>query len=423
MKPERFCWTWLVCIAVMVAFSLVMFLETGCGSSARSNTVSPTGTGGTGGTASTGGSGSGTTGGTSGGGSSGGSGTGSGSAGSNSMPHEFLYVAAGQDVWGWTINSDSSLTPVSKSPFAVGGSSVVADPKANYLFSVGGNTASTLALNTDTIAADGSLTISSTFADSTLMSGLSINPAGSALYADSISAAQQNPGWKIFTVQADGSLTFTSGTINQVSGRLIFTADGSNAYQAYCYHLGANILDYSVASNGTLTALPGQVTQIESSTECPNAVAVTPDGKMLAAPWVNADMAGAPDNRIMLYSIDPATHALSALTTIPLLASGFGNDAVFDNSGKFLVMAQSNGIGVYQVSNNSATEVPGSPFASGTNFSRVLFSPSGGSLAAISNADNQLYVFAFNNSNGTLTAGPGSPKSVTAPLDLTVTKR
>ncbi|HZQ94047.1 MAG TPA: hypothetical protein VFA67_03495 [Candidatus Sulfotelmatobacter sp.] len=356
--------------------------------------------------------------------SSGGSSGGSGSGGSSSASApQLLYVAAGSGVSAWQVNSDSSLTAVSGSPFALGGQNVVADPVAKFVFSLGGTAPSNVAVDTDAISSDGSLKVSSTYPDSTLSLGMSINPSGTALYVGSISAAQQNPGWKIFAVQSDGSLKFISGLVNQIANRLIFTADGTNAYDAYCYHLAANIEHWAVGSDGSLTPVSGQVTQIESMNECPMQVAITPDNKLLAATWVNADQTGAPDNRIVLYSIDPETHALTQVSGAPFNASGAGMDAAFDPSGKFLAVAQNNGLGVYQVSQNTVTEVPGSPFANGTNFNRVIFSPSGGSIAAISNAGGQLYVFSFNSSTGTLTTGTGSPVSISGPRDLAMSSQ
>ena len=79
-------------------------------------------------------------------------------------------------------------------------------------------------------------------------------------------------------------------------------------------------------------------------------------------------------------------------------------DAVFDASGKFLVVAQDNGIGVYQVTQNFLSEVAGSPFASGTSFTRLKFSPTGRALIAIGEQSQQLFVFTLNGATGALAA-------------------
>jgi hypothetical protein len=181
---------------------------------------------------------------------------------------------------------------------------------------------------------------------------------------------------KIYSVQSDGSLQFANGIIDQNGSRLAFTSDGSYAYSAYCYHLAANIEQFTTANN-TLTPTTLQVTQVGSNTECPNAVAVSSSGNMLAAPWSDADNVGPVDDLITVYTIDPSTHGLTPISGSPFPASGAGVDAVFDPSGKFILVAQNDGVAVYQVGQSSLTEVSGSPFASGTNFTRIQFSPNG----------------------------------------------
>jgi 6-phosphogluconolactonase (cycloisomerase 2 family) len=98
-------------------------------------------------------------------------------------------------------------------------------------------------------------------------------------------------------------------------------------------------------------------------------------------------------------------------------------DAVFDSAGKFLIVAQDNNIGVYQVGQNSLTEVGGYPFAAGTNFNRLVFSPSGGCVVAISPKSQQAFVFTLNRSTGTLTTAPGSPYSTTTPNDVAIVEQ
>jgi 6-phosphogluconolactonase (cycloisomerase 2 family) len=123
---------------------------------------------------------------------------------------------------------------------------------------------------------------------------------------------------------------------------------------------------------------------------------------------------------IALYSIDPASHQLTSVSGSPFPASGAGVDAVFDPSGTFVIVAQDNGIGVYQVSSSSITEVPGSPFSGGTSFSRLTVAPSGGFVIGLSQQSQQAFVFTLNSSTGALTVAPGSPLSSTTPSDLAI---
>ncbi len=80
----------------------------------------------------------------------------------------------------YRVGNDGSLAAVSASPFPVGGNTLIADPNGKVLFSFGLNT-DTLELNTDRIARDGSLNMSSRISDNTLAGVRAINPAGTAL--------------------------------------------------------------------------------------------------------------------------------------------------------------------------------------------------------------------------------------------------
>ena len=240
-------------VAILLALSLVAAIQIGCGSS---NTNKSSGTGGSGG-----GTGTGTT----------------------ATSQQFLYVAnGGMNTSGYVLNGDGSLTAISGSPFAVGGGNLAADSSGKFLFSEGGTSLSNEAINTDTIGSNGALTMSSTLTDSTLDGGIFANPNGATLYADSISAAVENPGWKIYSIGANGNLTFNTGVVNQIAGKLSFVSDGSFAFEAYCYHLDAEINQYSTA-NGTLTPVGNHITQVIGMTECPNTVAVQASGGMVAA--------------------------------------------------------------------------------------------------------------------------------------------
>jgi 6-phosphogluconolactonase (cycloisomerase 2 family) len=373
---------WTLSVVIVVGLAFFALAEVGCGGSQNSTTV----------------------------------------RGNSSTAQQFLYVANGNDVSSYLIHADGSLTAVSGSPFAVGGSNVAGDPNGKFLFSLGGPDPSSDAIKTDTINSDGSLTVASTLIDSTFAGGLSINPAGDTLYVGSIDAAQGNSGWKIYAIQSDGSLKFNTGIIDQIAARLSFLPDGSFAYAPYCYHLDANIEGFSTA-NGTLTFDRQFVQQVSSSVECPNAVAVHPSGNLLAAAWSDADNVGPADNLITAYSIDTSTHLLTAISGSPFPASGAGVDAVFDSSGKFLILAQDNGVGVYRIDQNSVTEVSGSPFASGTSFNRLVVSPSGGFVLAISTKSQQVYVFSLDSSTGTPAPAPGSPSATPSPRDLAIVQR
>ncbi|HEX3352849.1 MAG TPA: beta-propeller fold lactonase family protein [Terriglobales bacterium] len=334
-----------------------------------------------------------------------------------------MYVGNQQQntVSAYLINKDGSLTQEPGSPFALGGNSLIADPNGQVLFSTG-LISNAIQLNTDGINQDGSLKVSSTVTDDTLDDVRATNPAGTYLYVSSVSAAQENWGWKVYSISSDGSLQFVDGLIDQDAGRLVFTPDGSTAFAAYCYQLLPNIERFTVGSDGMLTNTGNQINLPVNYGECPNAVTLTPAGSMLAAPWSDSSGLGGVENFITLFNVDPTTHELSSTSGSTFPASGAGLDAVFDPSGKFLIAAQDNGIGVYQVVQNSLTEIHGSPFG-GVEMDRVMFTPSGSFLVALSDATQQIFVFAFDQSTGALTPAPGTPVSTPSPTDLAITLR
>jgi hypothetical protein len=333
---------------------------------------------------------------------------------------QVLYVGNQEPntVSAYSIGGDGSLTPVSASPFALGGNTLIAAPNGKVLFSFGLNV-DTLELDTDRVAPDGSLKMSSSIADNSLAGVQAINPAGTALYVSSINAAENNWGWKVYSVQPDGTLQLISGIIDQPAGRLVFTPDGTAAFAAYCYFLMPNIQQFTVASEGILTNTRNQISTQINFGECPNAVAVTATGDMLAAPWSDANSSGSAGNFITLFSIDPLTHDLNPPAGSMFPASGAGQDAIFDPSGEFLITAQDNGVGVYKVGHDSLMEVSGSPFGE-VGMDRVMLTPLGGFVVAISGAAGKIFVFALDSSTGVLALVPGSPVSTSSPYDLAV---
>lgn len=335
----------------------------------------------------------------------------------NSRPLIYVGNPEANTVSGYRLKADGSLAAVPGSPFALGGITLVGDTNRKALFSLQLG-ADAIHLNTNRINPDGSLKISASITDDSLAGVKAINPAGTALYVSSINAAENNRGWKVYSIQADASLKFVDGLIDQTAGRLVFTPEGSTAFSASCSHLLPNIEKFAVASNGMLTNARSQIATPVAFGECPNAVALAPRGNMLAAPWSDAISPDPAEDFITLFNVDPGTHELVPPAGSVFPASGAGQDITFDPSGKFLVTAQENGIGIYEVG-NSFTEIKGSPFG-GVAVHRVIFTPSGAFLVAVSRALGQIFVFSFDSSSGAITIAPGSPVSTSSPYDLAI---
>jgi 6-phosphogluconolactonase (cycloisomerase 2 family) len=326
---------------------------------------------------------------------------------------QFLYLTNGSTgTSAYQMNSAGSLSLVAGSPFLVGGTGLATDRAGKFVY-----TTSSTGLTTSSAASTGALTSASVVTDATFTGSISLNPAGTALYASSIDASPALPfnnGWKNFSVPANGALKLVSGQIEQVAGLLAFTADGQHAYNATCFHASANIEHFTVAATGVLTDTTQAVTlpPNPNNLECPLELAINPAGDTLASTWVNGNGVGPADNVIVLYTINASTHALT-MAASPFPISGQGQSLTYDPSGKFIVVAQDSGVGVYKAGANTLSEASGSPFATGTNFLRLMFSPSGAFVVAISQKSQQVSVFAFNSTTGALTTVPGSPFSAT----------
>lgn len=340
----------------------------------------------------------------------------------NPGAQQILYLGNGfrsGTTSAFMINSDGSLTIAAGSPFSVGGVGVAANSAGKFVF-----LANSAALSSNSAVASGALSPVSSVADTSLMGGISVNPAGTTLYVASVNADQFNNGWRAYSIQANGTLQFVSGLINQAPGQLVFTADSLHAYNATCFHTAGNIEHFTIASTGTMTDTRQAVALIPSANNsvCPQAIAMDPPGAIIASSFNEINSLASANNQIALYTINPATRALTFITASPSPASGMGQDMKYDPSGKFIVMAQDTGLGVYKVGTNSVTEISGSPFSSGTNFTRLEFTPSGTFVVAISQISQQVSVFAFNSSTGALTKAPGSPLAVTG-INLAMIQR
>jgi hypothetical protein len=232
----------------------------------------------------------------------------------NNNARQIIYVGNLQanTVSGYQIKPNGSLVAVSGSPFALGGVTLVGDPSRKALFSLQTN-ANAIPLNTISVNADGFLKTSSSITDDILAGVDAINPTGTVLYVNGINAAEDNRGWKVYSIQADGSLQFVDGLIDQEAGRLVFTPGGTAAFAASCTHLIPNIEQFAVAPNGMHTNARNQIATPVSFGDSPNAVTLSPMGNMLAAPWSDVSSLDTSQVFITLFNIDPGTHELSPL--------------------------------------------------------------------------------------------------------------
>jgi uncharacterized repeat protein (TIGR01451 family) len=168
---------------------------------------------------------------------------------------------------------------------------------------------------------------------------------------------------------------------------------------------------FTVASNGTLTALPGPPFLAGGS--FPRSVAFSPGGGLLATAVSGIDA-------VTMFSV-AADGALTQVAS-PFATGTRPYSVAFSPDGRLLATANSgsDNVSVFTVAaNGRLTPVSGSPFATGSSPYSVAFSPGGRLLAAANSGSDNASVFLVA-ADGALTPLSGSPIPVTASNPLSV---
>lgn len=322
-------------------------------------------------------------------------------------------------VYGFSIASDGSATPVSGSPVA-GPSSYVLVNSA-FVFATDGTNIATYAR-----ASDGSLTQSSTI-DGALNPGgpaliiqeLSLDRTGQTLYA-MVNEGSDDKYYAFFAIGADGKLTnIGKAPVNVDDGSaLVFSTDNNFAYGFGCFFADWDVTQFARNSNGSLAALSSAssagIPEYAGSGQryCPTAEATSKTGYLAVA---DTTAANTQTSGLGAYKInsDGSLTFVQSSTIANLLPSV--NAMNFDPNGQFLAVAGNGGIQVYQLSAGGAFTPVGGVQAAGANY-----------LAVQWDNDNHLYAASasgftvFTSTQGILTAAPGSPHSAGTSASLTV---
>ncbi len=202
-----------------------------------------------------------------------------------------------------------------------------------------------------------------------------------------------------YSIATNGLLTPITGSPFNLPGgsSLRFTPNGKFAYT----NTGA---EYS------LNTTTGALTSIGTATtgDLPYDVAITPAGSFVYIPNYN-------DATISAYSIDAATGVLTEISGSPF-TNGADNPAavVVSPNGNFLFVANqsgSNSVFAVNATTGALTSVTGSPFSGSGAASGVAIDPNGEFLYV---ASTGLYAFQINTTTGALTKVTGSPYTIPA---------
>ncbi len=421
-------------ILLAVCAALIVITMVACGGTSSSSSMTSTPSSGpANGAASPGGSSSGGSGGSS--SNSGGSaGTGSGSAGSGSGSASsgsggsnsqsavaYAYVGTTNQstagIYGFSISTDGSENAVPGSPTS-GPSSYVLTNSAFVFGTDGGNIASYAR------ASDGSLQKSSvTYAvlsngsEPWAVQAMSLDHTGQTLYAME-NAGADDLYYFFFSIGSDGKITNIGkiGPNVDYSSPLVFSPDNNFAYGEGCFHANWDITGFHRNSDGTLTpisanaavaAYAGNAAQMY----CPQGEAISQMGYMVVADTaLNTNTSGVGSYKINAdgsLSLVPGSTLKTSLTAV--------HGMNFDRSGLYLALAGNGGIQMYQLMSGGTLTPLGGVQQPGPNYTAVQW-----------DADNHLYALSnaglhvFTNSQGVLTAAPGSPHPAGAAGSLAV---
>lgn len=236
----------------------------------------------------------------------------------------YLYMpfALSGGLFAFSIDATTgALTPITGSPYALSGSTVVADPNGHVVF-VG----TTGAIYAFTINSDGSLTAAagSPFTTTGVTPTLMVTDAlGKYLYAISGTTVAQ------YSYSATTGVLTSIGAITLSPRMTVLTPDTTGKYMFGIDGLSANLYEFTIGTGGALSATTSIATQ-----QAPVFVAANPAAMLVYTFDQSSFGALAPAQPLEGFSYN-STGALTALTNSPFtgLDAAFG---IFDQSGTFI---------------------------------------------------------------------------------------
>jgi len=360
--------------------------------------------------------------------------SGQNAGGGSSQSATFVYVASSKtannnELLAYRADSTGQLTPVTGSPYAVNAAYMTASGK--YLFTTDGAN-----IYSYSVASDGSITQSSSI-DANQSNpnhcgspiSLFTDRTGRTLYGLDYVSDCANNQYESFSIDGStGALTFValSSAASPVFTRpLSFVGNDTYAYSASCWHYMQEIYRFQRNSDGSLTLVsnlgsaPPMPTPPTGDTYCPwlatadtsNHVAIT-----LSAMNVSSFQADGP-MQIAVYSAD-GTGNLSTNSTaadMPGVAVGNVSDMQMSPEGNYLAVAGT-GLQVFNFNGaNPVTQLTG--LLTNTPIDQIVWDHSS-HLYAISHSSGQLFVFTVTSAGAT--QAPGSPYSLTAPVNIAI---
>ena len=292
-----------------------------------------------------------------------------------------------------------------------------------YTANAAGATATVSAFTSDRAAGKLTSAAGSPFNAGSGAVALAADPAGKFLYAANYFSSDIS-GFNIDS--ATGVLTAMPGSPFPAElGINSLAVDSASRYVFAASERSGNLWAYSIGSTGSLTPLAGFPEAIIPSGMGASALVLDPSGKFLYVFSHDSLAAG-----IFGFSVDGTSGSVTPLSGFPVRIDGMANKAVFDASGKFLLVTGTGIFGLHggvsafsiNTSNGSLTGV-GSTTELETDPSGLAVAASGKYLYIPNTGDASISAFSMG-SSGALTPISGSPfpsggnGSVNGPLGI-----
>jgi YVTN family beta-propeller protein len=186
------------------------------------------------------------------------------------------------------------------------------------------------------------------------------------------------------------------------AGRLVYITEYSNAIPPYSGGLPpGGVWAYAIdPTTGAFQTVPGSPFATD---KCPCTFLVTPDGRFA---YVGSG------GTLYPYLVDDLTGALTAAGAATSITAGSGSIGV-DPMSKFAYVSNptANTLSAYAIdqTNGTLTAVPGSPFPTGAKPAAPGFDPSGKFLYVANSGSNNVSAYTIDSTTGALSAISGSP--------------
>lgn len=289
--------------------------------------------------------------------------------------NKFLYVACAAEtnpgagfVYAYSINGTTgALTLISSYSTGANSRAVTVDPDGKYLYVANGRL-SILADRTVMVYAinsDGALTYKTTIDTNQGPCSIAVDPANKFLYI------LESYAYDILAYTIGDGTYISIGTYTASPGQsgmnypypksIAITPSGKYTYSVY-EGMSGGIYVYAVDSS---TGALGSRVSYEPGYSDLNGITIHPGGK-----FVYVTASGGNDGYVLLYTADADTGVLTYVSSTSVSYLGSTSPNV-DPSGKFLYITNWNSanVGVYSIdpATGALTEISGSPFAAGSS--------------------------------------------------------